>query len=159
MRLTSLLPLLLLFACSSESTPPFTDAATAMDQAEQALVANDYLLAADAFRFAATDEAFTADALQGLFRAQADGADADGAIVTLATLKANHSEVLSTSALKSLADTSINAGQLILAEEVVAMNLALHPDAMEAFRAVIDGIEAKRSGDVEALAELGYVGD
>lgn len=159
MRLPSLLPLLLLCACASESAPTFTDAASAMDQGEQALVANDYLLATDAFRFAASDEAFATEALQALFRAQAGGADTDGASATLATLKAGHADALSTSALKALADTSINAGQLALAEEVVAMNLAMHPDNMEAFRTVIDGIEAKRSGNTEALAELGYVGD
>ena len=159
MRLLSLFPLLLLFACTSESGPTFTDAASAMDQGEQALVANDYDLATDAFRFAASDETFAIEALQALFRAQAAGANADGASATLATLKASHSDALSTATLKALADTSINAGELGLAEEVVAMNLALHPANMEAFRAVIDGIEAKRSGNVQKLAELGYAGD
>ena len=156
--ITSFLLLLFISSCS-EQTLNFADPASAIDQGEQALIANEFDLAQQAFLFASTDTNLAPDALYGLFKAQAAIADENGAQATLAKLQKDHSDLLTTEKLKTLADYSINVGVLDIAEQIVALNLKMHPNNMERFRVVIDGIEAKRSGNAEALAELGYVGD
>ena len=151
--------LLLLPACSGESAASFTDAGSAMDMAEQALASKDYATAIAGFEFAAADGALAADALLGLFIAQLGSAEADAAQRALDSLKTHHTGALSTDALIDLANACINSGDLPLAERLVSLNQELHPNQMEAMRTVMAGIEAKRSGNMEALAELGYVGD
>ena len=100
-----------------------------------------------------------ADALMGIFKAQLGSAEADSAQKALDSLKTSHPDALSTETLIDLANACINSGDLPLAESLVGLNQELHPDQMEAMRTVMAGIEAKRSGNLEALAELGYVGD
>ena len=130
-----------------------------MDVAEQALASKDYPTALAGFQFASTDASLAADALMGIFKAQLGSAEADSAQKALDSLKTSHADALSTETLIDLANACINSGDLPLAESLVGLNQELHPDKMEAMRTVMAGIEAKRSGNLEALAELGYVGD
>ncbi len=161
------LPVLSLPACGNgESDDPapvtFADDMEALEKGDAAVARKDFGVARQAYSFAALEgssDAVKASATEKLVRACAQGNDTIAALGSLETLKSDHPATLDTAKLTELAEFMVTvAKNPDLCEFLIdtAKELGATDFREEHFR---NTVTAMRSGDTEAMAALGYVGD
>lgn len=148
---------------SNAELKTYTDTVVAVDDASAAFNSGDYRTAAHAYGYAAEnapndDYKITYTIEQA--KSQAMNNDMDSATTTLQQLAGNHGEQLEATSLQGLADWSLNNKNPDLAGLTLAIAKDVLPkDNAFDFDKVSAGIAAAKSGDTDAMAALGYVGD
>lgn len=163
MRLSTLILLgALLGACSGDSTPVFTDANSAIDQADTAKSAGDTDLAQAGYEYARDNGSgdIQADALIGLFELACDNSDDDMAFDNFAKLIASHAAKLTTGELKRMVDLTINAAAVEAGDSIIDYAMATFPEMKSDLVNPAKALEAIRTeGPGADLSGLGYAGD
>ena len=172
-RLTLGMLLLGLTACGGEETPDnpstgFADASAAVDAGNAAMASGEYDQAATAFQYVVDNppsDQIKVDYAMRLCSALVGAKKETDAMEVLTGLATNHADLLTAEKLQGLADSLLKPGagaSARVAEHV--MNIAkdtLAEGELAKFDVakVEKGVKALQSGDLNALAELGYVGD
>ncbi|MFT7516242.1 MAG: hypothetical protein ACI84O_000015 [Myxococcota bacterium] len=163
MRLSTLILLGALFsACSSESIPVFTDASSAIDQADTAKSAGDTDLAQAGYEYARDNgsDDIQADALMGLFELACANSDDDMAFDNFGKLTATHAAKLTTGELKRMVDITVNAATVEAGNSILDYAMATFPEMKDDLVNPAKALEAIRTeGPGADLSGLGYAGD
>ena len=161
-----------LASCGGEETPDtpttFTDASAAVDAGNAAMASGDYDGAVHAFQYVVDNppnEQIKMDYAMELCAALVGAEKDTDAMEVLTALATEHAELLSAEKLQGLADRLLKPGagsSYRVAEHVVNIAKDALPEG-ELAKFDVDkvekGVAALQSGDLNALAELGYVGD
>lgn len=157
---------LILAACVScggkEAARTWATTVEAAEDGAQALAAGDLALAQAAYAKAseATDPAAKLEALTGLYRSHLKGGQTEPAKAAVQRLIAETGAAATPEVLSRLADEAVLERNADLADAVVVMALAAHPQAKESFAKAVQAVEMLRTqGEGADLSSLGYAGD
>lgn len=145
-----------------EDVRSWATAAEAAEDGAKALAAGDLELAAAAFGKAAeaTEPAAKAEALMGLYRCHLQGGQTEPATAAVRRLIAEAGALATPEALSSLADEAVVARNANVADAVVGLAVAAHPEAKAMFAKAVQAVEMLRTqGEGADLSALGYAGD
>lgn len=161
-----------LASCGGEETPDtpttFADASAAVDAGNAAMASGDYDGAAHAFQHVVDNppsDQIKIDYAMKLCVALVGAKKETDAMEVLTGLATDHADLLDAESLQGLADSLLKPGansSARVAEHVMNIAKDTLPEGELAkfdVEKVQKGVQALQSGDLNALAELGYVGD
>jgi|FLOH01.1.fsa_nt_gi TolA-binding protein len=167
MRTSVLLPLALvaaLGACSGDSAPTaFSNPEAAMDAADSAKAAKDYVAAKASYQYALENgsESLQADAMFGLLDVNIADLDEPGAIANFARLSSDFTASLTQGELSRCIDVAVMAKMVDLSDKILDYAISTYPEMKDALgKASLDLelIKTERPGAAN-MAEVGYAGD